>query len=299
MGDRIRSMTGFARGSRDLPAGKLTLSLRAVNHRSLDLHFHLPPELEPFEGVMRKVIARRLMRGHVDVRASFQPVAVAPAVRFNRPLLDAYVAAFRQAAAELGLGGEPDLNVALRLPGMLADDSLLELGTEFETSLLELLSHVVEVLRAEREREGEATAAALRPHAALIKAALEDIERLRAAIVPALQARLRERLSDLLAGAGVDPVRLAQEAAFLADRSDIAEEVSRLRMHHSRLLALLAAGGEVGKKLDFLLQEMNREVTTILSKSNAAGETGRRITELALQVKSEIEKIREQALNLE
>ncbi len=139
----------------------------------------------------------------------------------------------------------------------------------------------------------------MRRHSAAIEAAADEIAQLRTGVVAALQAKLAERLGDLLAGANVEPARLAQEVAYLADRSDIAEEVTRLGIHQARLGDLLDAGREIGKKLDFLLQEMNREATTILSKSGAAGETGRRLSELGLQVKSEIEKIREQSLNLE
>jgi uncharacterized protein (TIGR00255 family) len=292
-------MTGFARVTRETEEGKLSLSIRAVNHRSLDLHFHLPAALEPFESVMRKAFPAKVTRGHIDVRGTFMATGGEAVVQFNRPMLAAYVAAFRQATREFGLMGSPDLNAALRIPGMLADETLMELGSEFEAKLLASLDEALTILREEREREGEATATALREHSARIRVAVEEIERLRGIIVPTLQAKLQERLSELLGGANVEPSRLAQEAAFLADRSEIAEEVTRLKIHHTRLLALLGNGGEVGKKLDFLLQEMNREITTILSKSNAAGETGRRITELALQVKSEIEKIREQSLNLE
>lgn len=299
MAEPIRSMTGFARLTRDLPEGKLSLSLRAVNHRSLDLHFHLPTELEPFEAGLRKLFSGKILRGHLDVRAQFVPTGTDAVVRFNQPLLAAYVAAFRQAAQEFGLTGDPDLNAALRIPGMLADSSLVELEQSFEPRLQELLSEAIDLLNTERSREGAATANALRDHASRIRVALEEIERLRTNIVPALQSRLQDRLTELLSGNNLDMSRLAQEAAFLADRSDIAEEITRLKIHHTRLLAMLGAGGEIGKKLDFLLQEMNRETTTILSKSNAAGETGRRLTELALQIKSEIEKIREQSLNLE
>ena len=299
MAEPIRSMTGFARVTRDLPEGKLSLSLRAVNHRSLDLHFHLPAELEPFEAGLRKLFSGKILRGHLDVRAQFAPTGTDAVVRFNQPLLAAYVAAFRQASQEFGLKGDPDLNAALRIPGMLADSSLVELEQSFEPRLQELLTEAIDLLNAERSREGQATANALRDHASRIRVCLEEIERLRTNIVPALQTRLHDRLTELLSGNNVDMSRLAQEAAFLADRSDIAEEITRLKIHHTRLLAMLGAGGEIGKKLDFLLQEMNRETTTILSKSNAAGETGRRLTELALQIKSEIEKIREQSLNLE
>jgi uncharacterized protein (TIGR00255 family) len=125
------------------------------------------------------------------------------------------------------------------------------------------------------------------------------MEQIRETIVPALQARLHDRLTELLKSATIEPQRLAQEAAILADRSDVGEEIAWLKIHAGQLESLLEDGGEVGKKLDFLLQEMHREANTVLSKSNGAGEPGRRITELALALKSDIEKIREQSLNLE
>ena len=125
------------------------------------------------------------------------------------------------------------------------------------------------------------------------------MQQIRSEAVPAFQKRLLEKLGELLGNSSVDPQRLAQEAAILADRSDIGEEIERLEIHSRQLEETLDAGGEVGKKLDFLLQEMNRESNTILSKTNGIGELGLRITDLALAAKASIDKIREQALNLE
>ena len=154
-------------------------------------------------------------------------------------------------------------------------------------------------LNAFRAREGAEIGAEMRTHNARVAAVAEEMERIRVGAAGAFQARLSERLKELLKGAQIDPQRLAQEAAILADRSDIGEELARLKIHSAQLAALLEAGGEVGKKLDFLLQEMNRETNTILSKTNGAGEAGLKITELALEAKAAIEKIREQSLNLE
>ena len=155
------------------------------------------------------------------------------------------------------------------------------------------------MLNAFREREGEATAAEMRQRCDNICDLVARMEKIRAGAVPAFQKRLREKLADLLHGAGIEPQRLAQEAALLADRSDIAEELVRLRTHAAQLENLLAGGGEIGKRLDFLLQEMNRESNTILSKTGGLGDLGLTITDLALAAKSEIDKIREQSLNLE
>ena len=299
MSATVRSMTGFARVRRTTPEGELVLSLRAVNHRGLDLQFHLPPELDPYETTMRRRISETVTRGHVDVRVHFLRAGRTAQTALNRSLLETWTAAFRQASRELGIPGEPDLNVALRMPGMLLDGSLEDLPAGFENSVIAVLADALEKLNAERAREGAATVNAVKTHCERILAAVLQMESIRAHIVPALQARILEKMSDLLAGAIPDPARLAQEAAFLADRGDIAEELSRLGMHVARLEEILDAGGEAGKKVEFLAQEMHRETNTVLAKSTGAGEPGRRVTELALAIKSEVEKIREQSLNLE
>ena len=154
-------------------------------------------------------------------------------------------------------------------------------------------------LNAFRDHEGQATVHEIRQRAAAIVGLVTRMEEIRGGAVEAFQNRLRERLADLLSGAAIEPQRLAQEAAVLADRSDIAEELVRLRTHTGQLETLLDSGAEVGKRLDFLLQEMNRESNTILSKTGGLGDLGLTMTDLALAAKAEIDKIREQSLNLE
>lgn len=296
----IRSMTGFARVRRQTGAGEVVLSLRSVNHRGLDLHFHLAPELDPYEPAMRKAITAQVARGHIDVRASVKREAGQSLAAWNRPLMEAWLAAFREAREQFGLTTEPDLNAALRVPGMLAGEEGDADSAEFEAALLEACREAVANLNECRTREGAETAAVIRAYSAKIRAAADEMEEIRGPIVTTLYARLQERIADLLGSAAmVEPQRLAQEAAVLADRSDIGEEITRLNMHAGQLEAMIGAGGEIGKKLDFLLQEMHRETNTVLSKANGTGEPGRRVTELALEVKSQIEKIREQSLNLE
>jgi uncharacterized protein (TIGR00255 family) len=248
---------------------------------------------------MRSAVKRWLGRGHIDVRAQLSRAgATGPlAVDFER--LDAYVAAFRQSAARHGISAEPDLNAAFRVPGIVSDAACVELGEDFETPLIALLDHALETLNKFREREGAEILTIMLDRAAAIHSTAEQIETLRKGAMPAYQARLRERLTDLLGGTNLDPQRLVQEAALLADRSDIGEEVERLKIHSRQLDDILRKGPEIGKKLDFLLQEMNRETNTILSKTSGLGEQGLSITELAVAAKSDIEKMREQALNLE
>jgi uncharacterized protein (TIGR00255 family) len=295
----IHSMTGFARLRQSTPRGEITVSLKSVNHRGLDLHFHLPAEFDPFEGAIRAVIKRSILRGHVDIRCGLAQSGNGAAGGLNVPLFRAYLAAFRQAAAEEGLKAEPDLSRIFQHPGMFGGAEDQEPDPAIEAAILSVLEQATEALNRFRTREGAELVAVIREQNRTIQRSAADIEQIRSLAMPAFQARLQERLRDLLANLPLDPQRLAQEAALLADRSDIGEEIARLKIHSNQVDEILDGGGEVGKKLDFLLQEMNRESNTILSKTSGIGEIGLRITSLALEAKSAIEKIREQALNLE
>jgi uncharacterized protein (TIGR00255 family) len=292
-------MTGFARVKKSLPEGEIVLSLKSVNHRGLDLHFHMPPELDALESDLRGAIKRGVARGHLQIHISLTPSAEAGPAPWNRALLDAYVRAFREAAELYQLTGQPDLNSALRLAGMLGATAREELGESVSQAVLAAAEEAMAALNQVREREGAATVQELHQRCRAIGGLVDRMQEIRAGSVPAFQKRLKEKLADLLHGAGIDPQRLAQEAAILADRSDISEELGRLRTHAGQLDQMLSAGGEVGKRLDFLLQEMNREANTILSKTGGLGDLGLTITDLALAAKSEVDKIREQSLNLE
>jgi uncharacterized protein (TIGR00255 family) len=292
-------MTGFARVRRVIPQGELVFSLKSVNHRGLDLHFHIPPEFDALENELRTVIRAGVTRGHLQIHLAFARTTAPDAAPLNRPLLDAFVRSFREAAQLYQLPGQPDLNAALRIPGMLSTGNEEELGEEVTRAVTELAAEAVAGLNTFREQEGASTAAEMRQRGRNLCSLVVRMEEIRAGAMPAFHKRLRDRLADLLHGASIDPQRLAQEAALLADRSDIAEELVRLRTHANQLDAMLAGEGEVGKRLDFLLQEMNREANTILSKTGGLGDLGLTITDLALSAKSEIEKVREQSLNLE
>lgn len=296
----LRSMTGFARARRALGAAELVISVKSVNHRGLDVQVRGPEAVDPFEPALRAAVKGQMARGHVEIRLALTgPAGSSDLPALNRPLLEAYLKAFRETAAEHGLTAAPDLNAAFRIPGMFTAAEEGSLPEGIEGTLLEALGEALAQLNAFREREGAQIAAEMRLHNAGVAEAAQEMERVREGAAAAFQARLLERLKEMLKSVQVDPQRLAQEAAILADRSDIGEELARLRIHSGQLAALLDQGGEVGKKLDFLLQEMHREANTVLSKTSGAGDAGLRITELALGVKAGIEKIREQALNLE
>src|SRR5712691_4815495 len=233
----LRSMTGFARVRGPLGDGEVVVSVKALNHRALDLHIQAASAADPFESAIRALVKGHVARGHVEVRISL-PKATSngnAASALNREFLAEYLRIFCEEAAAHGLDSKPDLNAALRIPGMLADAG--------EPSA----------------PEGAEIAAEMRAHNAQVAAAARTMEQLREAAAEHFQARLSERLRELLKGVQADPQRLAQEAAILADRSDIEEELARLKIHSAQLAGLLDTGGEAGKKLDFLLQEMNRE----------------------------------------
>jgi uncharacterized protein (TIGR00255 family) len=294
----LRSMTGFARVRKNTGQGEIVATLKSVNHRGLDMHCRMPAEMDALEHEVRGVVKGGVTRGHVEIQVGFTRTAGAAAT-LNRPLLDAYIQAFRDAAGIYGLSGQPDLNSALGIAGMLNAASDEEVEEAVAKAVLEAVGEALVLLNAFREREGAAMAQEMRQRCQSVCGLVVRMEEIRAGAGAAFHKRLKERLADLLEGAGMEPQRLAQEAALLADRSDIAEELVRLRTHAAQLDAMLSGDGEVGKRLDFLLQEMNREANTVLSKTGGLGDLGLTMTELALAAKSEIDKIREQSLNLE
>ena len=296
----IRSMTGFARVSRSTPQGELTLSIKSVNHKGLDLHLHMPVELDSAEPALRSALRKRLTRGHVQVMVHFKRAGGnSSSIVINEPMLRAWLESFRAAASQFGLDSQPDLNQALRLPGMLESRAPEASTEDLDAALLDAAAEALAELDAFRIREGADIEVEIRQRTESIADIVRRMEDIRSRALPHFQHRLRDRLADLLAGASLDPARLAQEAAVLAEKSDISEELVRLRTHATQTEALIAAEGETGKKLDFLLQEMNREANTILSKTGGIGELGLALTDLGLAAKAEIDRIREQSLNIE
>jgi uncharacterized protein (TIGR00255 family) len=298
----IYSMTGFARVSgrvNDLLSWNL--SLKSVNHRFLDLHLRMPAGAESLEMRLRRLLKEKVQRGHLEVTLNVER-GLRPSAHFDRDLLQGYIAAFRVAAAESELKQQPDLNAIFRLPGVLTGETRF---SEQEVQALEedvaaQIDPLVEALNRMRAQEGTALASELGATMERLDLAVSQVAHMRQEVQKAYFERLSQRISTLLNGNGViDRDRIMQEAAILAERSDVEEEVTRLRTHIQHFHSLLKAGGEMGKKLDFLLQEMNREANTLLSKTGGVSGNGSRITDLGLGMKSEIEKAREQVQNLE
>jgi len=303
----IRSMTGFAQIKGDVqngatpssaPSGKLgfTLSLKSVNHRFLDLHFRLPSGADSLEMQLRRLLKDKVARGHLEVSLSVDRSS-SDSFSLNRKLVGGYIAAFRTAAVEFGVASEPDLNAVLRIPGALDSANDTPDG-EIETAVMAKVNEAIERLNQMREEEGRGIARELRQRMTHLQEAAHSVQQHRSAVLHNYTERLHSRLQELL-GSTVDRERVLQEAALLVDRSDIQEEIVRLETHVQHFLGLLDQGGEIGKKLDFLLQEMNREANTLLSKTSGLAGEALKITEAGLAMKAEIEKSREQVQNLE
>jgi uncharacterized protein (TIGR00255 family) len=299
----IASMTGFARVQARVSLGgeeqiSYTLTAKSVNHRFLDLQFRLPTGLDAVEMDLRRVLKENLIRGHVDLTLSVDRATQARA-GYNRELIAGYLTAFDAARREHNLKGEPDLNVALRLPGALQTEDRNNTDlTALAASVLEQTLPLLEQLKVMRAREGEALEAILRGTLDRLATATASIAELRPEIEQRSQERLTQKLTAAV-GPEFNQQRVLEEVAVLVERSDISEELARMTTHIEHFRELLTTGGEAGKKLDFLLQEMNREANTLLSKTAGISGKGTRITELGLAMKSEIEKAREQVQNVE
>ena len=296
-------MTGYAMVRGEHAGWLIRVSVKSVNHRFLDVKLRIPDSLEPYEHRLRQVVREHIHRGHVDVNVNVEPGGAAP-VHVNRELLQTYLRAADELRKQTGATAELDLVSLLRLPGVIgglapalpdSEEEQEEFGRVLERLLVEALARMDEMRRA----EGRHLTDELRARTARIRSQTEEVRKLMETLRPAFARHLETRLKELLSGTNVEPSRLAQEAALLAERSDISEELDRLRSHLQQFAKLLDGAGELGKKLDFLLQEMHREANTMLSKTPGVESDALLITGIALEIKAEIEKLREQVQNLE
>jgi uncharacterized protein (TIGR00255 family) len=292
----MKSMTGFGRGAVTGKNFSVAVDLKTVNNRFLDIHLRLGAELSSLEAVIKRRISTRLSRGRVDTSITFERTGEV-AYELNRPLIAGFISALRSMQQEFALSGEPDINVLARLPGAMQpmrdglDEQMIE-GIE------QAIDEALKELEAMRQREGEALGAEMRARLEEIARHVPVIEAAAGGLVEAYRSRLQKRIIELLSRDGqsieVDQGRLSQEVAYLADRSDISEEIARLKSHLTQFRETVDSEGEVGKRLDFLLQELNREANTVLSKS-----TDMTIKDAGLAIKAEVEKLREQVQNVE
>lgn len=297
----IRSMTGYSRVRREEGAFTLAVSVKSINHRFLDLQVRVSPGLEPFDPFLRRLVKDYVTRGHVEVQVTLERTG-STELQLDRKFLDAYMAALQRLRQEYSLTSEPDLVALLRIPGMVsAGDG--EISPEEMQGLQQVLERVtrltLERLNEMRALEGEALERDLRSRLERLSELAQSVSRLGGEVSGLYQRRLQKRVQEILGSVELDSARLAQEVAFVVSRSDIAEELTRFRSHLDQARHLLAESSEVGKKLDFLLQEMNREANTLLSKTTDVPDVGLEISRQAIEMKSEIEKLREQAQNIE
>lgn len=296
-------MTGYAMVRGEFHGWSVRVSVKSVNHRFLDVKLRLPDSLEAYEHRLRQTVRERLHRGHVDVHVSAEPGEGAP-VHVNRELLKNYLSAAEELRGQTGGQAELDVVSLLRLPGVItglasALPETEEEQEEFGKALEKYLQEAIGKMDEMRKAEGRHLAEELRTRVTRIGEQTEQVRELVETLRPAYARRLDMRLRELLSGTNVEPARLAQEAALLAERSDISEELDRLHSHLRQFSKLLDGAGELGKKLDFLLQEMHREANTMLSKTPGVESEALAITGLALEIKAEIEKLREQVQNIE
>jgi len=296
----LKSMTGYAVAQRVEHGFSMRVSVRSVNHRFLDLHVRVPEGFEPLEPRIRHIVRERVRRGHLDVTLRYEPAGPAT-LAINQQVAAAYVEAVNGLRKQFGIHTEPDLLAVLRLPGVmgLPSTSLAEELAQLEEILAACLNEALDKLDRMRGHEGDVLRQEMLRRLAHITDLVARVHPLAERARPAFAKRLETRLQELLAETQLDPVRITQEAAIAAERSDVSEELTRLASHVRQFETVLTAASDVGKKLDFLLQEMQREANTLLSKTPGHEGEGLEMTTLGLEIKSEIEKLREQVQNIE
>lgn len=289
-------MTGYGRGNVSSETFNVNVEIKTVNNRFLDINLRMPYELQPLEAELKKIITHRLSRGRVDVNLQTERTEEI-VYELNRPLISGYLSALKQMQDEFSLPGEPDINVIARLPNVLQNQKN-DLSEDFGKGVKDALVLALHELENMREIEGEILKTELKNLLDGIEHLLPTIESESENVSEEYRQRLTKRITEMLAKSDsqieLDQARLAQEVAFLSDRSDISEEIQRLKSHIEQFRQIMNDEKEIGKRLDFLTQELNREANTIASKTQNLV-----VKEAALSIKSAIEKIREQVQNVE
>lgn len=291
----IKSMTGYGKGGATSARGTFSVEIRSVNHRYGEVSVRMPRPFLSLENEIKRQISATLKRGKIDVTVQWDETTGVEAVpQLNGELAKGYFDSFSHLCRELGLSTEVPLSLILAQKGVLRDVSAVIEESEFLPQLTEAVSSAIAAIDGMRSREGSALAADLLVRRAQIAEWVARISERTPLMVVEYQQKLSARLEQLLGATELDPARLAQEVALLADRCDITEELVRLASHFAQFDEALRLKESVGRKLDFLMQEMNREVNTIGSKANDAA-----IASLVIQIKAEMEKMREQVQNVE
>ena len=292
----ICSMTGYGRAVQTLRGREIIVELRSVNNRFLDCSVRLPRAFSYAEDAVKQRVKESVSRGKVDVFMTVNSTGEDENVRvaLNRPVLEAYLAALKTVCEEYDVKNDISAMTLARLPEVFQTEKAEEDEAQNRADILSVLDEAIAAYNAMRAREGEALVNDLRSHAAAIVRNVERVEQRSPVTVAEYRARLERKMREVLESTTIDDSRILTEAAIFADKVAVDEETVRLRSHLSQMDELLSGGGAVGRKLDFLLQEMNREANTIGSKGNDL-EQARSVVE----IKAELEKIREQVQNIE
>ena len=295
MNASVRSMTGYGRGEHIAEERKFTVEMKSVNHRYNDMTIKLPRSLASLEDKIKKRIMRDVFRGKTDVYISFETFSADDVdVKLNETLAAAYIEKLNLLEEKFGLTGGNKLELAAKFPDVITVEKAQQEEAVIWEALAPALDEAVEKFVAMRTVEGENLKKDILLKGERIKTLVTEVKERSPLVVVEYQEKLNNRLKDLLGSVDVDPQRIATEVAIFADRGCVDEEVTRLESHLVQLKDILEGGGQVGRKLDFLIQEMNRESNTIASKANDI-----QIVKATIELKSEIEKIREQIQNLE
>jgi uncharacterized protein (TIGR00255 family) len=289
----LKSMTGYGKGTATGENFTVTVDVRSVNNRNLDIHWRAPQDLAPLEIQLKKQVQAAVSRGRVDVNIGFQQTGDT-VYELNRPLIRGYLEALRTMREEFGLAGEADLATLARLPNVMLAPTTNTLSEAVLRGIEAAVTQALTALVAMRAVEGHELQKELIARVDRIEKHLAVIEANAGTIADFYREKLQKRISEVLDKTMIDETRLAQEVAYLSERCDISEEIARLKSHLGQLRELLNSDGEIGKKLDFLLQETNREANTILSKASEL-----EICDAAIEIKTEVEKLREQSNNVE
>ena len=291
----INSMTGFGRYESITEEYRISVEIKAVNHRYLDLGIKMPKKLNGFEAAMRTLLKDYIQRGKVDVFITYESYTEANlGLRYNSVLAGEYVEAFRKMSEQFGISNDLTASVLARCPEVLSMEQEPEDETQMWELLKEALSKAAERFVESRRLEGEHLKADLLGKLDQVLSFVEFVETRSPGVVEEYRRRLEDKVRELLESSAIDDSRIAAEVTIFADKICVDEETVRLRSHAEGMKKELLTGGAVGRKLDFIAQEMNREANTILSKSN-----DREVTDHAILLKTEIEKIREQIQNIE
>ncbi|WP_312060313.1 YicC/YloC family endoribonuclease [Anaerotignum sp.] len=295
MGTNVRSMTGYGRGEHIAEDRKFTIELKSVNHRYNDISIKLPRSLASLEDKIKKHIMQQVFRGKTDVYVSFETFASDDVeVKLNEGLAKAYYEKLKVLQDSIGFEGGNLLDLTAKFPDVITVEKPQKDESVIWDALLPALDEAVTRFASMRQTEGEALKKDILAKGKRIQILVQEVKLRSPLVVEEYREKLNNRLKDLLGGIDVDPQRIATEVAVFADRGCVDEEITRLESHLVQLADILERGGQVGRKLDFLVQEMNRESNTIASKANDI-----QIVQATIELKSEIEKIREQIQNLE